>query len=286
MKISIAQALATVLNIQVVPRKLGGGIVENVYVRRADTLEMFIGPTNLVTLEQAVWKAMEISDLKLDCSVAIFPISSNREEIYMSIERELLRQEAVLECPMHEKFQADPRDLITLVMEQLRQCATSLISPQMFYTALLRTGCVLIAGLQWTNNWLAHLTRKAEALRADHPEPIKMVEMPPPEPAPIEPVPPLFGADGLASLQVVEDEDKLGEELAKTSVPETLVGEPDQVACGSCDMPVPLPWPPGKLCPHCGEPVDPVLIEEDREPSEEALRAEREALGHDKPETL
>lgn len=92
-----------------------------------------------------------------------------REDIYKAIEDELVRQEAAEEShgkKMWEMLGNDPRELITIIMSQLRDCATSLTNPIAFQTALLRAGCLIVASLQWTSAWITRLKMRDAALHA------------------------------------------------------------------------------------------------------------------------
>lgn len=187
MKLQIQQALATVLNIQVAqlynPETKE---FESHFVRSNDVLQTSLGNIKNSTLAYAVCAAMDLTNLESDCHYAIFPLGSNREDYYMAIEREMLRQEATQEFQgkkMWELMGADPRELITAIMTQIRECATTLVAPQMFQTALLRTGCLVIASLQWTSDWIARLRIREAHLKSGQspaPEPIPFPSEPPP----------------------------------------------------------------------------------------------------------
>lgn len=204
MKLTIAQALGTVLNIQEVP---GNGISgpTTFYVYR----DMTLGDTKEMTLDQVVWKAIEIANFKDECHFAIFPIGSGREDYYMTIEREMLRQEASVEFngkKMWEMFGQDPRELVTAIMEQMRECAQTVVSPVHFQVAMIRVGVLVIASLQWISDWIGRLKVRHAHLTSTQQEPPKVIEMPKTDPLPSEPTPALFGPTGLSVIEPSEKE--------------------------------------------------------------------------------
>lgn len=215
MKLSIAQALATILNIQTEDiAATPDAHAHQIFTGTFNGIAVKLGQVGVHTLEQAIWKAMEVARLQDESSFAIFPIGSHRENIYMAIERELLRQEQALEGPMWKQLGDDPRQLVTIIMEQLRDCATGVVNPSSFQIALLRVCCICIASMQWVSDWLATLKVRAATLVKQREE--KEVKPPapldPPEP-PVQPVagePPvsLFGAGGVGAIKVVPDPDE------------------------------------------------------------------------------
>lgn len=182
MKLQVQQALATVLNIQVIEYKNPyNDALEQHFVRSDDITQTSLGIVGQKNLAQAVWKAMELSNMEADCHYAIFPLGSGREDYYMAIERELLRQEATPDFggkKMWELMGGDPRELITAIMAQLRECATNVVHPMMFQSALLRVGCLVIASLQWTSDWIARLKVREAVLRAGQPKPPEAIPFP------------------------------------------------------------------------------------------------------------
>lgn len=210
MKLTIAQALGTVLNIQEVP---GEGISgpTTFYVYRGVTL----GDTKEMTLDQVLWKAIQLADFKDECHFAIFPMGSGREDYYMAIEREMLRQEASEEFKgkkMWELLGNDPRELVTAVMEQLRDCAQAVVSPAHFQGAMIRTGVLVIASLQWISDWISRLKIRHAHLASTQQEPPKVIEMPKTDPLPSEPTPALFGPTGLSVVEPSERKDGDGDD--------------------------------------------------------------------------
>lgn len=204
MKLSISQALATVLNIQVARVPLNDREAFAV----SNVIGIHLGYCDEMSLEQAVCKAVIECDLKQPSGFAIFPIGSGRENIYMAIERELLRQEQALGHQMWTQLGDDPRVLVTLIMEQLRECATSVVNPSLFQIALLRVCCLCIASMSWVSDWLVRLNVKATVLQQQR----KQQEIPTPtavddktEKVPAEPLPPLFGAGGPGAIKVLPD---------------------------------------------------------------------------------
>lgn len=185
MKLQLQQALATVLNIQVMPLPDLGNDADHMLPKYEDHFVSLdhplisLGKVKNTTLHDAVWKAMQSFDMQADCHYAVFPIGSNREDYYMAIERELLRQEATEEFQskkMWELLGSDPRELITCIMDQMRNCVTSLTDPVAFQTALLRAGCLIIASLQWTSDWIARCKiRNAALVRNMMPPPTPVI---------------------------------------------------------------------------------------------------------------
>lgn len=163
MKLTLDQALATVLNMKLVNSPVQGA--PQMYAMVHNGEEVIIANCANMTFTEAVRKACSIANLDTDSNFAIFPMGSNREDYYMSIEREMLRQEAHANHKMWEQMGSDPREIITLVMSQFRDCAVALTAPQNFQLALIRTGCLLIAALQWTNDWIGKLRLRDAALR-------------------------------------------------------------------------------------------------------------------------
>jgi len=203
-KLQLSQALATVLDIQVAGDK---DTQPTFVVRKPSGIDIPLGPIATMTLEQAIWKALELANLSEASNFAVFPLSSGREDYYMAIERELLRQEASPEFEgklMWEMMGAgDPRELIEQVMLQIRECAQAILHPVSFQESLLRVACLVISCMQWTSNWIGELRVRQATLAAKRgePEEPKVMEFtPPPEEHPSAPVPPLFG---IAGLQVV-----------------------------------------------------------------------------------
>lgn len=178
MKLSIAQALGTVLNIQIeVIQEESWYVIKNPGGFAATCL----GKINEITMDQAIWKAVEVTSFKDECHFAIFPMGSNREDFYMAIERELLRQEASQEFQgqqMWERMGPDPRELITYIMGQLRECATSLTHPTVFQTNMLRVAVLVVASLQWASNWITQIKVREATLRVKTPEPPKVIPLP------------------------------------------------------------------------------------------------------------
>lgn len=207
MKLSISQALATVLNIQVVRVPLNDREAFAV----SNAIGIHLGYCDEMTLEQAVCKAVIECDLKAPSGFAIFPIGSNRENIYMAIERELLRQEQALGTKMWEQLPADPRELVMLIMEQLRECAVSVVNPTLFQISLLRVCCLCIACMTWISDWISRL-KVRDAILQQQRERKDTVHIAPVENAideatkqKIEPPPPLFGAGGPGAIKVLPD---------------------------------------------------------------------------------
>lgn len=225
MKLTIAQALGTVLNIQIAPTQNHQlATIEQWFVIRDPSgdkkLDVGLGLAEgegAITLDQAVWKAAQLTSFSNEAKFAIFPISSNREDYYMAIERELLRQESTEEFAGRFMWQmlpaGDPRQLIEAIMLQIRECAVAITHPITFQQAMLRVACLVISCMQWTSDWLGRLRMQQAIVSANRPEPPKVVDFVPPadqgpgndlqgtvtaEPAvtPAE-VPPLFGVAGL-----------------------------------------------------------------------------------------
>lgn len=180
-----------------------------VYVIRVggdDGIETQVGVIGETTLEQAVWKAMELQNLKMPSNFAIFPVKSGREEYYMAVERELLRQEASPEFNGKLMWQmmsaGDPRELVEMIMLQIRECAQSIVHPVSFQEALLRTACLIVSSMQWVSDWIGRLRVRQSVMETQTPMAPKVVDFTPtPEVHPSAPVPPLFG---IAGLQAVE----------------------------------------------------------------------------------
>lgn len=175
MKLQLQQALATVLNIQIQSLPdLGsedGGITTPKYADHFICLDhplVSLGKVANTHLGDAVLRAIALCKMEDDSNFAVFPISSNREDYYMAIEREMLRQEQSLEFDgkkMWELMGNDPRELITAIMAQMRECATTLTHPVIFQTALLRAGCLVVASLQWTSDWITRCKVRNAALQ-------------------------------------------------------------------------------------------------------------------------
>lgn len=258
MKLQTIQALATVLNIQVVQGEPG----KAPFFACSDHPEFpYLGVVGKDTLTQAVWRAMELRNLEADSNFAVFPMDSNRENFYMAIERELLRQEAHPDLGGKKMWElmsnnGDPREIVTTVMGQFRECAMHVVSPEMFRIALIRTGCLLIASLQWADDWIGRLKLRNAALKSATPPPPEAIPFPS-EPNTAEPAP-VSTVFGDAGLRVAED---------------TLT--PD------------IPWGKEELCPTHGEPYpcskcpQAEVQESERKgsPTEEALL--REARMHE-----
>lgn len=210
MKLSISQALATVLNIQVVPFENPDTLKVEGHFICGSQVQISLGRVNSTTLEQAVCKAVIECDLKAPSGFAIFPIGSDRENIYMAIERELLRQEQALGQQMWNQLGNDPRELVTLIMEQLRECASSVVNPPLFQIALLRVCCLCIACMTWVSDWLTRLKIRASVLQQQR-EQQKIPPVIPTEKSedyhnPKEPpTPPLFGAGGPGAIKIMPD---------------------------------------------------------------------------------
>jgi len=254
MKLTIAQALGTVLDIQInVVNREGHFVIRG-------QIDQVLGRVGVMTLDQAVWKAIELTAFDKECNFAIFPIGSNREDIYMAIEREMLRQEAAADFKgkkMWELLGGDVRDVVNNLMTQLRDCAVSLVNPAEFQMAMLRV-CVLgIASMQWISDWFSRLRIRQAIITSMAPAELKTIPL---SQLDREPMPPLFGVAGLQVLK--EGDDTTAEHKAMPVVPAT--GQ--DISQEDIDQ----------------EYVD--QEDEHPEPSEEALQAEREALGHDKPE--
>lgn len=242
MKLSIAQALGTVLNIQIdsIPNKETGGVDDWYMLRRHATVDseefdLGIGKVSEMTLDQAVWKAAEMTSFSSECHFAIFPMGSGREDYYMAVEREMLRQEADPSFEGKKMWQLlgnDPRDLVTATMEQLRECAVSLIQPHQFQSSLLRVAVLLIACLQWTNDWLGRLRVRNAHLHAQiHSEIPKVVPgLAKPDPTVRGPaaepgsIPPLFGNPTLSIVEPTP-EAEVSEEKGSVEVVEIDGGE-------------------------------------------------------------
>lgn len=184
MKIQKQQALATVLDIQIEQivswqtKKL-----ENHYVRTTDPLRLSLGRVDETKLSSAIWRAIELTNLEEDSNYAIFPIHSNREDYYMSMERELLRQEASPEFQgkkMWELMGADPREVVTVIMEQFRNVAKNVVAPEHYKLEMFRTACLLVASLQWVDDWMVRLQLRNAALKASVPKPPAPVPYPEP----------------------------------------------------------------------------------------------------------
>lgn len=217
MKLSIAQALGTILNIQIAPIQSNDTLIITPWfvIHNPEGEQVYdipLGPAEgegAITLDQAVWKAVEHTKFSDVASFAIFPIKSNREDYYMAIERELLRQESSEEFGGKLMWQllpaGDPRQLIEAIMLQIRECAQAIMHPVTFQQSMLRVACLVISCMQWTSDWLGRLRVQQAAVAANKPEPPKVVEFtPPPDQGPgndlkgkVEAVPPLFGAEGL-----------------------------------------------------------------------------------------
>lgn len=178
MNITVAQAVATILRITVEPSPIQGA--PDMYVMDGERFES----VGRVSLEEAVRLAMQKKlDLGAPCNFAIFPITTERGEFYMQIERECLRQEAALNPPgpLWQALGSDPREIITMTFEVLRACATTITIPQAFQSNLLRVGCIVIAALQWCHNWIGALrTREAVRMTMDK-DKTKIVRMSPDE---------------------------------------------------------------------------------------------------------
>lgn len=187
MKLTMTQALATVLQIKTDDEG-------KTYFRSHNGIDIALGSN----LHNALVQAVDLCADTSECNYAIFPIGSDRGDLYMAIEREVLRQESANNAPLYESIGTDPRQLITFLMETLRDCALNVVSPVLFQSHLLRVGCVLIAGLQWAQNWIQHLRMRNAATAALAQEERKIVPI---SEVPQETPPPLFGAEGLASLQ-------------------------------------------------------------------------------------
>lgn len=165
MKLTLVQALATVLNIQEEKSVIIGR--SNSYVIRgfrSDGTDWILGSKDTYTLEQAVQEAMNGmngEDMSKECHFAIFPIESNRGMFYMQMERELLRQDVEIVNQRGKKlwelYGDDPRNVVNGIMGQLRACAQTLTIPQKFREALLGVGCLVVASLQWIDDWMTRL---------------------------------------------------------------------------------------------------------------------------------
>lgn len=208
MQIQLIQALATVLGINVVPVPLHGSDGKPVgfehHFMSSGAVGLDLGVVGKDTLTQAVWRAMEHVDLGQPSNFAVFPITSHREDFYMAIEREMLTQEASDEFAgkqMWELLGEDPRQLVMQIMEQLRECAATVITPQAYQVAMLRTAVLTIASMQWTNNWIGRLRlRQAAMSQREEPAPPEPIPFPSETPPPDEPVPALFGHEGLHAV--------------------------------------------------------------------------------------
>lgn len=165
MKLTLTQALATVFNITEQKSAIVGG--EDSYVIKGgglDGTDWILGAKSHYTLEQAVREAMthvHSEELQKECLYAIFPMEANRGIFYMQIERELLRQDAEIEKKHGEKlwqlFKDDPRNVVNAIMGQLRGCAQTLTIPPKFHETLIGVGCLVIASLQWFDDWATRL---------------------------------------------------------------------------------------------------------------------------------
>lgn len=279
MNSSLAQALATVLNIQVTaipePLQPEDRPRRQAFVLGSQLVGQHLGYCDSITLDQAVCRAVIEMDLKRPSSFAIFPIGSGRENIYMAIERELLRQEQALGGRMWEKLGNDPRELVTLIMEQLREAAVAVINPTTFQIAILRTCCLLIACMTWISDWIARLKMKAATMQQQRqqgsvPPPTNMDDLPDREagvritldtPPPV----PLFGAGGVGAIHVVPDpasiETRLDNEQTRAEDRQAEQEEAKAAAdeifyiCPMCnakihDMDIPI----GEPCPNCDKP--------------------------------
>lgn len=154
MKLTLSQALCTVLNIHQNGEE---------YYRVNNGIEQPLGKG----LHRAIVRAIDNAHWDDECNFAIFPMGTLRGELYMEIERDMLRQEAEIEGPMYEQMsQGDPRELVMMIMEQLRQCAHSVVTPQHFRKHLQQAGSLIIASLQWTDNWITHLRMRQAAMQS------------------------------------------------------------------------------------------------------------------------
>lgn len=174
MKLQLQQALATVLNIQIAqfPNPFTKEM-ENHFIRSNDPLKRSLGEVGKKTLGDAIYVAMLDSNMEDDSNYAIFPIHSNREDYYMSMERELLRQEASPEFQgkkMWELMGVDPREVVTVIMEQFRNVAKNVVAPEHYKLEMFRTACLLVASLQWVDDWMVRLAIRNAALKASVPK--------------------------------------------------------------------------------------------------------------------
>lgn len=166
MKLTLAQALATVLKIQLIPSTIVGA--PSIYVIFGEPTEepLELGNDKQMDIEGAVRTALEhIGSMSGESAFAIFPIDSEREGFYMEIERELLRQEAMPHMDGHkawESFGTDPRNAVTAMMDTAREAAINLTVPPVYRKVLLRFACVAVAALQWCDKWIEKLTAIAK----------------------------------------------------------------------------------------------------------------------------
>lgn len=167
MKLTLVQALATVLNIQEEQSAIVGG--SNSYVIRGarhDGTDWVLGSKDTYTLEQAVREACEglhVDDMKKECNFAIFPMDSDRGMLYMQMERKLLIEEAQIKAP-HEGMKMwqlfppnDPRGFLEAFMTQLGAAAKFITAPQKLRETVLSLGCLVVASLQWLDDWMLRL---------------------------------------------------------------------------------------------------------------------------------
>jgi hypothetical protein len=137
------QALATLLNIQVVD--------DHYETSHESGLPIILGKE----LDAALTKAVELAKFDSDCKFVIFPIESDRGDLYMEIEAGLRHQETPDERMLSDI--EDPRELITVIMAQLRDCATNLTLPNDFRKHMVRVAILAVASLQWIETWIARL---------------------------------------------------------------------------------------------------------------------------------
>jgi hypothetical protein len=104
-----------------------------------------------ITLHDAVIKAIRESNLEEGCNVAIIPLQSPRATVYMDIEVETLRQQSLYEETLAETIaEADPRDAMDTILEQLRNAAMAIHDPHQFTVELMRTLVTLTAAYEWS----------------------------------------------------------------------------------------------------------------------------------------
>jgi len=198
--ITITQAFATLLGIAVDQTPAGP-----IWIQKCGPLVTALGsiyddeknPFGL-RLKDAVHKAMANITPDTECEYIVLPAKSPRAQIYIEIEGETLRQEKNEGEKLSKSIAGnDPRDALTLVMEQYRECAMSLSNPALLVINFRRSAVLSIAAYEWAINWFA--TLQVEPLggsigaprRFSFPHPPTVIPTPPPlaiEPPPAPPV--------------------------------------------------------------------------------------------------
>lgn len=156
MQLSIAQGLATILNIQIITNPLEGEPQIFAVVRNG--IELPLGLVTEMSLDQAVTKAVSETDLMSKSEFAVFPLKSNRADYYMAIERELLRQEEIEgRGPLWKQVGSNPQEVVTLLMTQMRELAVNVAHPQGYQQAMLQVSCLVVMAFEWTSAWIAKI---------------------------------------------------------------------------------------------------------------------------------